>query len=49
MRPFPRVAWFPIVWAVSKVTNTGKGSVWDAVSNLFMQPRVSAGFWWWTQ
>ncbi|KAI7780152.1 hypothetical protein LA080_016341 [Diaporthe eres] len=32
-----------------QVTNAGKGSVWDAVSDLFMQPHVSAGFWWWTK
>lgn len=47
MRPFPRAAWFPVVWAVSKVTDAGRASVWDPASDLFMQPHISAGFWWW--
>lgn len=28
-----------------QVMTAGKASVWDAVSDLFMQPRVSAGLW----
>lgn len=45
MRPFSHSCLASRCLVSEQVTAAGKGSVWDALSDLFMQPRVSAGLW----